>query len=559
MHKAGDTRADTVLVNRSLRTASAVVLAVLAAVAVACVPPPAPPAPPVPTTAPPSTTESPSPRERCEAGLAAFAEAANAGTITNPAFTIDIAGVTPLDNPETSSATTDGDDPALTLDLTAYDEDGDPVVPTADRPITLTVYGGGGAITAVPRTGVTADGTDPLVLEITAGTEIELAYDGSFLPAPPTLQAQMRLGVTNGCTGTSSWSVGAATVPLEHLLVDDGSASANLPALCDDGPPGECATETVASTGIRLAAAVGHADPDDFQPFTVDTGSIGVAVPIAELGTDAVGPAGPAYRFYDSSGYEYMGFVYLAPVTFRDAGGDTVSSIPVRVLGVQTSGCVPGYGCTTAPDPTSFRYLGVGFDRNVPSSAVPFASPTDNALLQLQAPDGGHYAQGYVLSGTGARVGLTPGQRFGIAFTSLNASTDVPGDWQTAPGFVSLTRDGVSSGTLAAGVLIDTGITDMFIDVEPGTDGFDELRATDTVTAMVADSDDSPQLQYSFVVGTDRVPAATGMNPSRVSLLHRQTSGAFVNTGRYVLFEHAYLFDARHGEVGFRALSPPLR
>jgi len=39
--------------------------------------------------------------------------------------------------------------------------------------------------------------------------------------------------------------------------------------------------------------------------------------PLADLGPDAVGPGGPALKYYDSSGNEFIGFVYLAPVTLQ--------------------------------------------------------------------------------------------------------------------------------------------------------------------------------------------------------------------------------------------------
>jgi hypothetical protein len=64
---------------------------------------------------------------------------------------------------------------------------------------------------------------------------------------------------------------------------------------------------------------------------------------------------------------------------------------------------------------------------------------------------------------------------------------------------------------------------------------------------------------YAFQVGDGGVPTQQAQNPSRVSLIHLQSSGVFVNTGRFVLFGQRYLFDARQGRVGFQALSLPLR
>jgi hypothetical protein len=97
----------------------------------------------------------------------------------------------------------------------------------------------------------------------------------------------------------------------------------------------------------------------------------------------------------------------------------------------------------------------------------------------------------------------------------------------------------------------------MFIDA-PDEDGFRHLDPTDTVGVTVG-TGSPPPLTYSFAVGPGRAPAATGMNPSTVDLLHLSTSGVFVNTGRHVLFDVDYLFDARAGRVGFQPLAVPLR
>ncbi len=566
----------------------AALVVVLAGLAAACVaPPPAPEPTPTtsaapttaptttPTTTPTSSSVPPTPLQLCEEDLQTFAQEANEGTYVSPAFTVEFSGITALDNPNSSTSPTQPGSPSsLSIGVQVYDEDGDPIAPSPTQPLFVNVYGGAGAITAPSQSGVTSTGTDPLTLEITSGSSFELDYDGSYLPAPPTVQGALQLDAVNGCTSTDSWSIGADTVPFTNPIVETGSAEATLPAVCDSGAPGTCPTETVQSTGIRVDAVFGYAEgwptsatappavspaPGDVHPFTVDTGSIGAAAPIDQLGPNVIGPAGPASKFYDSSGYEYMGFLYLAPVSIRDEDDGLIATIPIRVLGVQTSGCVPGYSCTSAPDPGTFHYLGVGFDRNTPGPGDQLASPTDNALLQLQAPGGGHFAPGYIASGTGVQVGLTSSQLSGFATTALTTSSTVPGDWLTSPGHVSITPPAGSDTPTSTGVLVDTGITEMFVDAAPGTSGLLHLDGADTVGVMVGADTDTPQLQYSFLAGTGLVPAATGMNPSSVGLLHKQTSGVFVNTGRYVLFQQEYLFDARRGEVGFRSLSSPLR
>ncbi len=577
-------------VNRLHRTGPALLLVVLAAVAAACVPPtpaPAPtpttagPAPTVPTTTAPTTSTVPA--LTCDEYLQDFAADANAGTYTSPALTVSVQTLVSdgsgyldgLDNPTGTSQPATASQ-QIQLGFTTYDGEGDVVVPSPSQPLVVNVYGGGTAVTTADSVGAS---TDPLTLVLTSGAPITLDYDGSFLPAPLTVQAAMQLDTSNICTDTASWSIGATTVPLLNAVTEDGSDAATLPAACDDvgTDDGDCPEETIQTTGIRLRAAVGYAAgwptdatgpslappvAEDFDSYTVDTGSIGAAVPVEELGPNVVGPAGPAYKFYDSSGYEYTGFLYLAQVTIRDSSLQTVSSIPIRVLGVVSSGCVAGYSCTSAPDPEAFHYLGVGFDRNTPSPADQLASPTDNALLQLRPDDPTyHFAPGYIVDGSGVEVGLTAGQVSGFATADLTGSTDVPGDWLTAPGFVAVDAsiDDVSGEpSTPASVLVDTGITEMFVDSASRAAPFDHLTQDDYVSVSVGNSPGTTAFSpYFFQVGAGGVPSQEGMNPSHVSLIHLQTSGIFVNTGRYVLFENRYMFDARKGAVGFSALSTP--
>jgi hypothetical protein len=594
MRKVPGRRADRFTVNRIHRTGLAALLLALTAVAAACAPArPAPEPEPTPTTAAPTTappttaptttsttsttssttttTAAPSPQQLCLDGLETFVQEANANTYTSPAYSIAFTGAAPLDNPDAASSPTHPGAPSsLSIGITVYDQDGSPITPSPSQPLHVNVYGGGTALSSTPAALGTS--TDPLTVEITSGSGFTLDYDGSFLAAPITIQGAMELGAVNGCTGTASWSIGATTVPLLNTLVDDGSADATLPAYCNHDPAddGTCASTSIGSTGVRLRAAFGYAEgwptsatappavsphADDYDAYTVDTGSIGAAAPIDQLGPNAVGPAGPAFKYYDSSGYEYMGFLYLAPVTIRDASGSTISTIPIRVLGVESSGCVPGHRCTSDPDPDDFHYLGVGFDRNTPNPPDQLASPTDNALLQLKAPSG-HYAPGYIVDGAGVEVGLTPSQVAGFGTADLTASSSVLGDWNTAPGLASIDASQTTPAS-ASTILVDTGITDMFFDAGDGT-GFDHLDASDWVNLLLPTTGGVNQLDYGFQAGTGHTPAATGMNPSTVSLIHLQPPGSvFVNTGRYVLFENRYLFDARKGRVGFSPQTTP--
>jgi hypothetical protein len=501
--------------------------------------------------------------------MEAFMASVTAGTYTSTASTIAIDGAsTPLWNAPTP------DDPetpvSRSLTFTASDADGDPVDPGPSSPLHVTIYGGTPLLSdfEVGSTPIspTVSTPDMVSFELTsAPTTLSFTYDGGYLAAPLTVQAYQQLSTTSTCSGTPEWTIGAATIPLGQTPAEEPTETASLEATCSAGLSGTaCATDNVDSYGVRLDAAVGYAagapttstapvgdDPDtgDYDRYTVDTGSLGVAVPATELGPNAIGPAGPAYKYYDSTGYEYIGLTYLAPVTFRHGGG-TVTTRPVRVLAVFATACNPDApGCT--PPGTDFHYLGVGFDRNVPAPGSPFASPADNALLQAV----GDYGQGYMIGGTGVRLGLTDAQTAGFDTVDLTASSTVPGDWLTAPGSVAVTSPSGTPDPIAGTVLVDTGIAGMFVSgpvhVVP------ELHSDDTITVSVADPFAPAPLEYSFLVGLGGQPAEVGLNPSSVSRV--EEANVFVNTGRHVLFGYDVLYDARAGRYGFSQLGVPLR
>ena len=431
---------------------------------------------------------------------------------------------TALPNPATTGG---GGTPRAgnTVNFTAYDAVGAPISPSAGQPLVVNIYGAGSTFSTGPAP--TGSGTQPITVLVQSGNSFTYDYDGGYLPGPVTIQAYIAAGSTNVCSNSGSYAIGATTVPLAVAPTQPATADANLPATCSSGAPGTCAGTVVDTTGIRLRTAVGYAQGSSsngtpappvshgdsvYRDFTVDTGSLGVALPASELGPNAIGPAGPSYKYYDSSGFEYVGYLYLTPLTLTtDSGSDVVTTLPVRVLAVYSSGCYPGSSCTVPPDPSAFHYLGIGFDRNDPSPSSPFASPTDNALLQLADVPGGTPAAGYILSGTGVQVGMSPSQTAGFATVPLTASGVVPGDWLTAPGFASVTHPGDTPQWEPATVLVDTGITEMFIDAASGL--FHELDPTDSVGVITGTSTTSPPLDYDFLVGTGRQPTPIGMNP----------------------------------------------
>ena len=463
-----------------------------------------------------------------------------------------------------------------TLTLTAYDANGAVLAPSSAAPLTVSFYGATGLSNFSP-TPVSAAGADPVVVQLTSGTDLSFDYDGSFRNGPVAVQASMPTASANPCSATNSVALGAATVPLATAPTPSGTVTAAVPSICPSGTTGTtCLSEIVDTYAVRVQAAVGYGASSPTGPapspavavpssaqgdYTIDTGSIGTAVPAIELGPNAVGPGAPAYKSYDSSGYQYSGYLYLAPVTFTTATG-TVSTIPIRVLAVYSSACAAGAsGCSSAPDPNTFHYMGSGFDRNTASPAAPLVSPTDSALLNIASDTNGAYASGYVVSATGVTVGATASTVSGFSLSPLTASTSVPGDWNEALGTVAITESGASPSFQPAQVLIDTGITEMIVD-QPTSIFPSGPPADSTVAVTVNGVSATPALSYTYSSGPagGGSPAAVGSAPSSLSLIKTASATVVsVNTGRHPLFDFDYLFDATTGAIGFSPLAAPLR
>ena len=167
---------------------------------------------------------------------------------------------------------------------------------------------------------------------------------------------------------------------------------------------------SAASVGFGAAlpgTTTGIVPPPPGATFQLDTGSIGTALPLTSIGADAIGPGPTAYKYYDSSGNEFAGYIYLAPVAVTTSTG-TVVSTPMLVLGVASSACHPKSKCTTPPGFASFDYLGVGFARATGAPGDPFTSPADNALLSMRSSPSGAMSPGYSLSGSQITIGTLP-------------------------------------------------------------------------------------------------------------------------------------------------------
>jgi len=517
----------------------------------------------------------------CQSALAKATAAASTSTGPSVAQSIVFSAPTTLTNPTSPSATSASE--SLTIPFTVYGAAGTAVMSSVARPVTISIYDAPtGSITTTPA-GV---GTSPIVVTVSRGSSFSLSYNGSYLSRPLTVTAAERLASTNTCTNTTSRAIGTTTLSLANPPSTLGTASYTTPTNCHSGTSGSaCATLNVDTRGLSLMAAVGYGAsvpsspapataPTDGQlaSYTVDTGSIGTMVPYTQLGPDSVGPGPAAMKYYDSSGNEFVGYIYLAPVTLQ-MGASQATSVPIRVLAVLSSACHVSSKCKSPPAFSGFRYLGVGFDRGGTSTADPFASPRDNAFLAIEPPTGQTMSQGYLLSGSSITTGITSADSTGFSLETMSASSSVPGDWLGAPACVSFATPAPPAATPVCGsMLLDVGIPQMYITFSSRSSKPPVVAGglpANQMISITAPNASSPVLSYSFSSGPvsgGSQPPAIGMAPSFVGMSVAPGGSptgfiglVFINTGRHVLFENQYLFDAQTGQVGFAPLAMPLR
>ncbi len=479
---------------------------------------------PTPTVSP---TRLPTATATVTASPTAAPSATPTGTPTVSA--IDISPNVALNNPAAESAAA-APAQTFTLTFTAYDSTGKPITPSSSNPLTVNIYGDFPS----PNNVVTPDSTTIT----SANTTASFTYNGYYFPNILSVEAYIKdPAVPNG------YALGSATITHANRV--------------------ECAASTVsypldllssAPNTLDVQAAVGYGSSPKLARFTIDTGSLGVVVPAAELGPDAIGPGAAGLVFYSSSKFTFYGNMYLAPVSIMTESG-VVQTNPIQVLAITSSRCDKP-GCT--PPPPNLHYLGVGFDRNDPVVGDLFHSPAENAFLNVTDASGGtDIAQGYVLTGNttaGAALGIAAATLANFDTVDLMTSAMQWGDWLTPHGcfgFPALPGAPQFCGT----VLLDVGISAMFLDLAPSlrpAEAVDNrvtppsVPVNTKVNILAGDDPNAPAMAYSFYYN----PASpSGPAPTEIEWA---AGSAFVNTGRNPLQWFDYLYDSQCGKTGYR-------
>jgi hypothetical protein len=364
-----------------------------------------------------------------------------------------------------------------------------------------------------------------------------------------TLLALSVLCALTGCASSSVATLAASDADLDALLDAPADTLDGAPIVDDADPqpePGDASTEAPPADGRSYLL---HAVPSSAWLFYVrvgdgtahqvqlDTGSDGLYVPRTNVGATAtISTTETCSITYTSSGKTLAG---------HKAKG------PIALLGATSSGELAPPPTTIAmpfcavDDPTwKGGMMGVGYGRGV-------SDPKQNVLLQLADVASGAMHAGYVLSthpAMSVEIGITSTRAGAFSLLPLTPSPTGNGDWLASSlrGCVSLPS--VSAFEQACGgLLVDTGIpqTILWGPADPTLGGVVAAGAT-TAPAGVAlriVSDPIPALDYAFTLGS-------GVDsPSAVDV---RTAGGFsINTGRAVLVDYDYLFDAQEGHVGF--------
>jgi hypothetical protein len=325
----------------------------------------------------------------------------------------------------------------------------------------------------------------------------------------------------------------------------------------DAGQPGETftlplvfdAAKTLSDGPLLAVSIAGGAD----KIVKVDTGSRGLVVARTAIGPQATDTGQKGWVEYTSDGLILSGEYFLAPIGFHTTGS-TVDTIPVRVLGVESSSCDSNYPhCTPEADIDRVGELGVGYGNYAKTSDTP--TTEINPFLELQAMQDGAARRGYIIARNAVTLGLTASDLASFSQVALPKGTGptagpagLPGSWDPAPGCFALPDNG--NDTRCGTVLVDTGIATMIVGLDPTqrppTLQNDIPNGTRIRIGIPAFGD--PALAYSVTTGAaDDALAPQGDPAARWS-----HSGPFVNTGRHLLAGYDYLFDADAGHIGFR-------
>lgn len=429
----------------------------------------------------------------------------------------------------------------ITLMLQAYDSESHIIIPNANNPFHVTIYG-------APEGMIT-----PTDIMSSTGT-VQFSYNGQSFPNNLLINAWIKDNTTEG------YAIGMtqAYEQNKNMAYSFGTAAFDIPLI------------HTLPIDLKINAAIGYNTTDAISHLTgfdLDTGSVGILLPESEIARDesVIGPGPIAVKYYDSSGSTFSGHYYLAPVNFQDRDGKIIQTFPILVFAVESAYCSGPLtnSCYTGSSlSTSIHYMGIGFDfnRNSPVSGYNFSAPTSNPFLHLNdVNNGADITPGYYLrpndpsAFTGVRLGITTIE--GYKTISLESNPYVSGDFYAPLGCYSF-PDLPEPNAFCSQGLLDTGIPEMLLHLPPSqwpSGIYNQQGIIDTGTRMSIKIGGESIMSYSFTLES----IVANQSPAPVYAKFYDPSidnQIFFNTGLRPLYIYDYLYDGQHGTVGFRHL-----
>jgi outer membrane autotransporter protein len=304
--------------------------------------------------------------------------------------------------------------------------------------------------------------------------------------------------------------------------------------------------------------------------FTMDTGSSGIIASAKNNFNQTVFPVsgpslGPGSQYYDSSGVQLNGQYYLTNVSIRSSFATEVTTATVVALLVDNQTCqFTTKGCVNHSNPTGIAYMGVGFDRGV-SAITPTGTNTNvNPFINVNQP-ASTYSQGYLITNSGVRLGLTNALTANYAFVKLLPNAAAAGQqsaaWVQAPMTIT-----VGGATGSGQVLPDSGISYAFLTPPTGANiststcanppGGNGCANPGLPIQVYLPGQTTPQLAfYNFTTINGDTPS-NPLTPDVVQLVP-SGSAVFLNTGRQFYQGFNYFFDPVNGFVGYQWANNP--
>jgi hypothetical protein len=425
----------------------------------------------------------------------------------------------------------------VTVNMSMCNSQGQPLFPSASNPIHVDLYGAPNGV-FTPTSTTTSTGA------------VTFTYSGQSFPNNLSINAWMSDNTNNGA------SLGVTQVLMQ-----------NTPGCTLGGTHYDVPLTGKLPGSLQVNADVGYSpgsSSSTYKTYTLDTGSLGVVVPLSDLprNSNVIGPGAAGVKYYDSSGNTYAGNYYLAPVRIQLSSGAVLTQ-PMMVLAISSAYCTgpTSKSCYSNPPSPTLRYMGVGFNRDGTTGGDLFTSPVYNAFLHItNTLNGTDVTPGYFLTpndvnaATGLKLGIDSTTGYNVVNLSPNPA--VPGDFLPQGGCFSFTAS-PPPNQFCGTALLDIGIDYMFIDLPrsqwpAGTHDSSDLVPAGVAMGILMGNTGSPAMQYSFNAVNGSAPPANSATPTEVQWIDNPV--IFVNTGRRPLYIFNYLYNGQCGQVAFKSI-----